>query len=75
MTGKPIFGIDVTAPGMLYAVFQRTPVLGGKAVSANLDAIKALKGVKHAFLDEWSTGRPQDDDVTFVVMKVRDRQG
>jgi len=24
--------------------------------------------------DEWSNGRPQDDDVTFVVMKVRDRQ-
>jgi isoquinoline 1-oxidoreductase subunit beta len=55
VTGKPIFGIDVTAPGMLYAVFQRTPVLGGKAVSANLDVIKALKGVKHAFIVE---GRP-----------------
>jgi isoquinoline 1-oxidoreductase beta subunit len=54
VTGKPIFGIDVTVPGMLYAVFQRTPVLGGKAVSANLDAIKALKGVKHAFIvDGW----------------------
>jgi serine phosphatase RsbU (regulator of sigma subunit) len=24
--------------------------------------------------DEWSNGRPQDDDVTFVVLKVRDRQ-
>lgn len=23
--------------------------------------------------DEWSNGRPQDDDVTFVVLKVRDR--
>jgi serine phosphatase RsbU (regulator of sigma subunit) len=22
--------------------------------------------------DEWSNGRPQDDDVTFVVLKVRD---
>ena len=55
LTGKPIFGIDVQVPGMLYAVMQRTPVMGGKAVSANLDAIKALKGVKHAFLIE---GRP-----------------
>jgi isoquinoline 1-oxidoreductase beta subunit len=52
VTGKPIFGIDVTVPGMLYAVFQKTPVFGGKAVSANLDAIKALKGVKHAFIVE-----------------------
>jgi isoquinoline 1-oxidoreductase beta subunit len=59
VTGKPIFGIDVTVPGMLYAVFQRTPVLGGKAVSANLDAIKALKGVKHAFIVE---GRPLRND-------------
>jgi len=24
--------------------------------------------------DEWSNGRPQDDDVTFVVLKVRDRR-
>src|SRR5262245_43855020 len=24
--------------------------------------------------DEWSNGRPQDDDVTFVVLKVRDSQ-
>lgn len=24
--------------------------------------------------DAWSSGRPQDDDVTFVVLKVRDRQ-
>ena len=59
LTGKPIFGIDVTVPGMLYAVFQRTPVLGGRAVSANLDAIKALKGVKHAFIVE---GRPLRSD-------------
>jgi isoquinoline 1-oxidoreductase beta subunit len=59
LTGTPVFGIDLTLPGMLYAVFQRTPVLGGKAVSANLDAIKALKGVKYAFIVE---GRPLHTD-------------
>ncbi len=59
VTGKPIFGIDVTVPGMLYAVMQRTPVLGGKAISANLDAIKAMKGVKRAFIIE---GRPLAND-------------
>lgn len=54
-TGKPIFGIDVTIPGMLYAVYQRSPVYGGRAISANLDAIRSMKGVKHAFIVE---GKP-----------------
>lgn len=55
VTGKPIFGIDITVPGMLYAVFQKTPVFGGKAISANLDAIKKMKGIRHAFIVE---GKP-----------------
>jgi isoquinoline 1-oxidoreductase beta subunit len=52
ITGKPTFGIDRTLPGMLYAVYQKCPVFGGKAVSANLDAIKKEPGVKHAFIIE-----------------------
>lgn len=52
VTGKPLFGIDVTLPGMLYAVLEKSPVMGGKVVSANLDAIKKMKGVKHAFVIE-----------------------
>lgn len=56
--GKATFGIDVTVPGMLYAVFEKTPVTRGKVVSANLYAIKAIKGVKHAFIVE---GAPVTD--------------
>lgn len=52
VTGKPIYGIDFTLPGMLWAVFVKCPVFGGRVVSTNLDAIKALPGVRHAFVIE-----------------------
>ena len=47
-------------PGMLYAVFQRCPVFGGKVASANLDEIKALPGVKQAFVVEGGAARERD---------------
>jgi isoquinoline 1-oxidoreductase subunit beta len=50
VTGKPLFGIDQSIPGMKYAVFERCPVFGGRALSANLDAIKALPGIHDAFI-------------------------
>lgn len=66
VTGQPLFGIDVTVPGMLYAIYQRCPVIGGKALSANLDAIKALPGITHAFIIPDSNGGGSMSGVAIV---------
>jgi isoquinoline 1-oxidoreductase beta subunit len=50
VTGKPSFSIDMEPQGTLFAVFEKCPVFGGKAVSANLDEVKRLPGIKHAFI-------------------------
>jgi len=52
VTGQALFGIDVKVPGMVYAVFEKCPAFAGKVVSANLDQVKALPGVKDAFIIE-----------------------
>ncbi len=50
VTGRPLFGIDQTAPGMVHAVYVKCPASGGKVVSANLDHIKRLPGIVDAFV-------------------------
>jgi isoquinoline 1-oxidoreductase subunit beta len=50
--GKPLFGIDVQLPGMLYAAIEKAPVFAGKVKSANIDQVKALPGVRHVLVIE-----------------------
>src|SRR4051812_31066734 len=50
VTGKPLFGIDVKLPGMLYATYTKCPVFGGTVVSANVDEVKKRPGVRDAFV-------------------------
>lgn len=43
--GKGTFGMDAKAPGMVYAMIERPPVLGGKVQSVDDAATKKVKGV------------------------------
>lgn len=50
VTGQPLFGIDQKRPGMVYAVYVKSPVWGARPLSANLDHVRGLPGVKDAFI-------------------------
>ena len=44
--GSARFGIDMSTPGMLYAVVARCPVFGGKVASFDATKTKAVPGVR-----------------------------
>ncbi|NNG17899.1 MAG: xanthine dehydrogenase family protein molybdopterin-binding subunit, partial [Gemmatimonadales bacterium] len=46
VTGKPIFGIDATLPGMLDATIERCPYLDGEIASLDDSAALAVPGVR-----------------------------
>ncbi|MEP6390593.1 MAG: molybdopterin cofactor-binding domain-containing protein [Halioglobus sp.] len=56
LTGKLVYGADITLPGMLLASIKDCPVLGGKLVSYDESAIKDLPGVRGVVKVETAVG-------------------
>ena len=52
LTGQPLFGADMRLEGMLYAVYEKCPTYAGKVRKANVEQIRGLPGVTHAFVVE-----------------------
>ncbi len=46
LTGKAIYGMDVSLPGMLYATVASCPVIGGKVASFDDRAARQVPGVR-----------------------------
>ena len=46
VTGKQIYGIDYTMPGMLVATVRACPVIGGKLKSFDAAKVEKMPGVK-----------------------------
>ncbi len=53
VTGKPLFGIDVQLPGMVYAAIAQCPVFRGKVASVADERVKGMHGlIKVVRLDD-----------------------
>ena len=44
--GKPVFGVDVSLPGMLHASIAQCPVFGGKVAAVDAREAEKMRGVK-----------------------------
>lgn len=44
--GKPVFGVDVSLPGMLHASIAQCPVFGGKLKAVDARGAETMRGVK-----------------------------
>ena len=54
--GAPLYCLDHHRPGQLHAVVELCPVFGGSVAHANLDQVKAMPGVRDAFVFEGTPG-------------------
>jgi isoquinoline 1-oxidoreductase beta subunit len=50
LTGKAVYGMDVSLPGMLYAAVARSPVINGTVVSYDDSSTRKVAGVREVVL-------------------------
>ena len=50
VTGQPLFGIDQKLPGLVYAVYEKSPAYGGAVLDANIEEVRSQPGVKDVFI-------------------------
>ncbi|GAB5530910.1 MAG: xanthine dehydrogenase family protein molybdopterin-binding subunit [Roseivirga sp.] len=63
VTGKPLFGLDFKREGMMLAMIEHPPAFGMKVKSFNEAEIKAMPGVKDAFIIDTAVPNPVWADV------------
>ncbi|HEU4522240.1 MAG TPA: molybdopterin cofactor-binding domain-containing protein, partial [Thermoanaerobaculia bacterium] len=78
VTGKAVYGIDVSVPGMLHASVLRSPAFGGKVASLDDTKARAVPGVRRVVrLEPIGTDLPWTGigviaDSTYAAMKGRE---
>jgi isoquinoline 1-oxidoreductase beta subunit len=76
VTGKPLFGIDATLPGMKFAVYHKRGIAGAEVRSVDLAPVKTRKGVIDAFVvsgnSDLAGGIAIVADTTWAALAARD---
>jgi isoquinoline 1-oxidoreductase beta subunit len=62
ISGKPLFGLDFKREGMKYAMIEHPPAFGMQLKDFNVDEIKAMPGVKDAFIIDTTIEEPDWSD-------------
>ena len=67
VTGRAVYGIDMEAPGMVYASVERSPVFGSKLVSYDDTATLKVKGVIQTLKAERVIGKNHYEGVAVIA--------
>jgi isoquinoline 1-oxidoreductase beta subunit len=74
VNGRPLYTIDMTLPGMLYAVYEKCPVWGGTVVRANIDEVRTMPGVRAAFIVQGTLTPESANEISAGTLKLVDNR-